>query len=459
MNEVKNKNSQKFTTMDIVHPHAAGIDVGSRSHYVATGQHKEDVKEFGVYTEDLHLLCQHLVAKGIITTALESTGSYWQPLFVLLQQYNLHPILVNGKFTKNVKGRKTDVVDCQWIQKLHTMGILEGSFIPDLFTETLRQYYRHRQCLVESGASYINKMQKALRLINIRLDAVLRDIMGRSGKDIIEAILKGERNTKILASLVQSTVKASAKQIEAALTGDWREEYIFELRHCYELYQYYHKKIDECDQEIKKLLTAEIDRKQKEEGLVKVKGLKIKKKKTRKNESNINIQQLAVDLTGGIDISSIEGIGVGFILCMVAETGLELTAFPTSKQFTSWLHLAPDLKKTGSKVISSKTKSGKNKLAQAFMYCANAIGNKKEGDYLVNFFKRIQYKKGRLIAIVATARKLATIVWNMLVKKTTYNPVPTKENSDKIRKNQLKNIQIKIKQLNVREDELLFATC
>jgi transposase len=144
-----------------------------------------------------------LVAAGRTTVALESTGSYWQPLFVLLQQYNLAPILVNGKFTKNVKGRKTDVMDCQWIQKLHTMGMLEGSFIPDLFTEKVRQYYRHRQTLVDNAASYINKMQKALRLINIRLDSVLRDVMGRSGTDIIEAILKGERAAKVLASPAQ----------------------------------------------------------------------------------------------------------------------------------------------------------------------------------------------------------------------------------------------------------------
>jgi transposase len=458
MNEINKKVTQNFARMDIIHPHAAGIDVGSRSHYVCIGQGKDDVKEFGVYTENLHSLCQHLVECKITSTALESTGSYWQPLFVLLQQYNLNPILVNGKFTKNVKGRKTDVVDSQWIQKLHSMGMLEGSFIPDLFTETVRQYHRHRQSLVESGASYINKMQKSLRLINIRLDAVLKDVMGKSGKDIIDAILNGERNAKCLAALAQPTVKASPKEIEAALTGDWREEYIFELRHCYELYQYYHVKITECDEEIKKLLTAEISRKQRDEGLVKVVGVKIKKKKTRKNESNINIQQLAVDLTGGIDLSVIEGIGLGFILCMVAETGLELASFPNSKQFTAWLRLAPDLKKTGSKVISSKTKKGKNKLAQAFMHSANAIGNKKKGDYLVGFFKRIQYKKGRVVAIVATARKLATIVWNMLVKKIPYNPVPTKENLDRIRCNQVKNIQRKIKQLNVREEELLFAT-
>lgn len=160
MNKIKNKTEESFAKMPIIHAHAAGIDVGSRSHYVAIGQGQDDVKEFGIYTEDLHVLCQHLVSNGITTTALESTGSYWQPLFVLLQQYSLNPILVNGKFTKNVRGRKTDVQDCQWIQKLHTMGMLEGRFIPDLFTETIRQYYRHRQCLVKSAASYINTIIK-----------------------------------------------------------------------------------------------------------------------------------------------------------------------------------------------------------------------------------------------------------------------------------------------------------
>jgi len=227
MNKAKKHKTDRFEKMPVVNLAAAGIDVGSRSHFVAIGQNKEDVKEFGVYTEDLHILCKHLLANGITTVALESTGSYWQQLFVLLQQYQLNPILVNGKFTKNVKGRKTDVQDCQWIQKLHMMGMLEGSFIPDLFTEKVRQYYRHRQTLVDNAASYINKMQKALRLINIRLDAVLRDVMGRSGKDIVEAILKGERDAKVLAALAQSTVKKSREEIASALTGDWRGENIF----------------------------------------------------------------------------------------------------------------------------------------------------------------------------------------------------------------------------------------
>ena len=458
MGKVKNKNENRFEKMPVVHLHAAGIDVGSRSHFVAIGQNKEDVKEYGVYTENLHSLCQDLVNEGITATALESTGSYWQPLFVLLQQYKLNPILVNGKFTKNVRGRKTDVQDCQWIQKLHTMGMLEGSFIPDLFTETVRQYHRHREYLVESGAAYINKMQKSLRLINIRLDAVLSDVMGMSGKAIINAILKGERDPSVLASLAQKSVKASTAEIEAALTGDWREEYIFELRQCYELYQYYYQKIDECDEEIKKLLIAEIARKQKEEGIAKVGDVKIKQKKIQKNAPNINVQRIMIDLTGGIDISVIDGVGLGLLLCLIAETGIDLKAFATDKQFASWLRLSPDIKKTGGKIISDKTRKGKNRLAHAFMHAANAIGNMKQGDYLVHFFKRIERRKGRLVAVVATARKLAVIVWNMLVKKMPYKPVVPAEYANKIRGYKIKNIQRQIRQLDIHEGELVFAT-
>ena len=337
------------------------------------------------------------------------------------------------------------------------MGMLEGSFIPDLFTETVRQYHRHRECLVESGAAYINKMQKALRLINIRLDAVLCDVMGMSGKDIIKAILKGERDPAVLASLAQKSVKASITEIEAALTGDWREEYIFELRQCYELYEYYYQKVEECDEEIKKLLIAEIDRKQKEEGLAKVGDVKIKKKKIQKNSPNIDLQRIMIDLTGGIDISVIDGVGLGLLLCMIAETGIDLKAFPTDKQFAAWLRLSPDIKKTGGKVISDKTRKGKNRLAHAFMHAANAVGNMKQGDYLVHFFKRIERRKGRLVAVVATARKLAVIVWNMLVKKTSYKPVVPAEYLNKIRGYKLRNIQRQIRQLDIHEGELIFA--
>ena len=458
MSKVNQHKTEWLEKMPVVHAAAAGMDVGSRSHFVATSQNKEDVKEFGVYTQDLQALCKHLVASGCTTVALESTGSYRQPLFVLLQHYQLNPILVNGKFTKNVKGRKTDVQDCQWIQKLHTMGMLEGSFIPDLFTEKVRQYYRHRQTLVEHAASYSNKMQKALRLINIRLDSVLRDVMGRSGQDIIEAILKGEGNANVLASLAQPTVKTTREQIAAALTGAWRDEYIFELRQCYDIYQYYHKKIDECDEVIKQLLRAEIQGQQKEEDRAKAEAVKIKKKKARKNEAPINIQQLAVHLTAGVDISSMEGVGLGTVLCLIAESGLDLKAFATAKHFSSWLSVAPDIKKTGGKVISSHTRKEKGRLAKALMHAVGAIGNMKTGGYLVHFFKRIQRRSDRSNAIVATANKLSKIIWNRLVKKQPCNPVVPAEYLDKIRKKEVKNIQRKIRQLNIKAEEILFAT-
>jgi transposase len=188
-----------------------------------------------------------------------------------------------------------------------------------------------------------------------------------------------------------------------------------------------------------------------------LKEVKIKKKKVRKNEPNIGIQKLAVELTGGIDISVIEGIGLSFILTIIAETGLDLKDFPTGRQFSSWLQVCPDLRKTGGKVISNKTKRGKNRLAKAFMYSANAIGNMKEGEYLVHFFKRIQRKKGRAVAITATANKLSKIIWNMLVKKLPYQPIISVTYKNKIRHNQIKNIQKKIRELNIQDGELQFA--
>ncbi|MEY4925594.1 MAG: hypothetical protein RI894_30, partial [Bacteroidota bacterium] len=195
------KVGKKAAELSVVNPKAAGIDVGSRSHYVAIGQEASDVREFGVYSDDLHTLCKWLQSEGITAVALESTGSYWQNLFLLLQDYGLNPILVSGKFTKNVQGKKTDVQDCQWIQKLHTFGLLPNSFQPDNFTEQVRQYARHRQGLLENGADYIKKMQKALRLMNIRLDIAVSDVTGESGQAIIKAVIEGKSDAAYLASL------------------------------------------------------------------------------------------------------------------------------------------------------------------------------------------------------------------------------------------------------------------
>ena len=187
---------KKNVKMEVINPNAAGIDIGSRSHFVAIGQGDADVKEFGVYNEDLNAIAAWLLENGVKTVAMESTGTYWQSLFTVLQTAGLQVILCNGKFTKNIKGKKSDVQDCQWIQKLHTLGLLTGSFLPDEVTEQLRTYCRHRSNLLEQVANTSKKMQKYLRLMNLRLDVVVNDVVGLTGMKIITAICKGETDRK-----------------------------------------------------------------------------------------------------------------------------------------------------------------------------------------------------------------------------------------------------------------------
>lgn len=249
----------KFDKMPIIHPNAAGIDVGGKFHLVALGQSLDEVRQFGVYTEDLHKLANWLLDNGVETVAMESTGSYWKGLFVILQDYGLNPILVNGSQVKNVKGRKSDVQDAQWIQRLHSLGLLSGSFLPDNLTDSLKQYSRHRQKLQNNGADYIKKMQKAMRLMNIRLDNVLSDVVGKSGRAIIQAIIDGERDAEVLAGKMDYRVRKSKEEVVKALTGDWRDSYVFELKQSYELYQFLRKQVAECDQAIEAILQKAVE--------------------------------------------------------------------------------------------------------------------------------------------------------------------------------------------------------
>lgn len=301
---MKKAKPTKVEAIAVVNEHASGIDVGSTSFYVAIGQ----VREFGCFTSQIHELCGWLKQNRITTVALESTGSYWKSLFILLEDYELNPILVNGKFTKNVKGRKTDVLDCQWIQRLQALGLLEGSFLPGVATEKLRTYCRHRQSLVQNAADYIQKMQKALRLTNIRLDVAVSDVTGKSGTNIIRAILGGERDPQVLASLVDPRIRKSQAEIVEALTGEGREEYLFELRHSYELYHYLHHKVKECDHEMHRLLEGWIEEKEQQDGEQRP-PYPGRKKKPYKNEPQVDVQTFFYQLSGGIDLAAIEGVG------------------------------------------------------------------------------------------------------------------------------------------------------
>lgn len=412
----------KKITMEVVNPNAAGIDIGSRSHFVAVGQGLEDVREFGVYNEDLKSISQWLKENDVKTVAMESTGTYWQSLYAVLQAEGFEVILCNGKFTKNIKGRKTDVQDCQWIQKLHSIGLLTGSFLPDEATEQLRTYCRHRANLLDTAADTARKMQKYLRLLNLRLDVVVNDICGLTGLAIIEAICNGESDPQILASLRNANCKKSEEEIAKALQSNGRKDYLFALKQELEMYHHLQTKIKLCDMEIENMLNEQVnqDDNKRQHHI----GKKRHKKVNKNTPKNIDLNLLSYQLFEGVDLLAIEGVSYSTVLTLISEVGLDgIQKFSTAKQFACWLRLSPNNKISGGKVLSRKLPKGSNRLKIALRNAANAIGNLKESTPLADFFKRINFRKGRTSAISATARKLAVIIWNMITKKVPYcNP-------------------------------------
>jgi transposase len=447
--------NKKNVSMKVINPDAAGIDVGSRSHFVAIGQEQSDVYEFGVYNEDLHNLAELLLSKKIKTVAMESTGTYWQNLYTVLRSAGLEVILCNGKFTKNVKGRKTDVQDCQWIQKLHSLGLLSGSFLPDEVTENLRTYCRHRTDLIELAADTTLKMQKYLRLLNIRLDVIVRDVTGLTGISIIDAICSGENDPDKLASFRNGNCKTSKSEMAKALQSNGRKDYLFTLNHEYQMYLIIQSKIKECDLAIEKMINEYIsqDDAKREHYIEK----KIHKRVTKNAPKNIDINLLSYQYFEGVDLLAIEGVSHSTVLTIMSEIGNGIHKFPTAKQFSSWLRLSPNNKVSGGKILSHKVPKGSNRLKIALRQAANAIGNLKNTG-LSNFFKRVAFRKGRPAAISATARKLAVIIWNMIVKKTPYKPQTEYEYTDQKRKRKVLEMKRLIAKFDITSNDLGLST-
>ncbi len=271
--------SKKQVSLEVINPYAAGIDIGSRSHWVAVGQDAQDVREFGVYTEDHQKMIKWLKSHQVTTIAMESTGTYWQNLFSSLVADGFEVILVNGRQTKNIKGKKTDIKDCQWIQKLHTLGLLSASFLPDSTTDVIRTYSRHRQNILRQSAATVNKMQKYLRLMNLRLDVVVNDIVGLTGKKIISAFVAGEESGKELAKHRHYNIRKSEEEIAKALQYNGRKDYYFALKQEWATYQHLQNQINELDAQIKKTLTEVIENDEnKKQHIVKKKPIKEKTK-------------------------------------------------------------------------------------------------------------------------------------------------------------------------------------
>jgi transposase len=386
---------------------------------------QQSVREFGSFTEDLELLADWLQDCGITTIAMESTGVYWKPLFTALIARGFEVCLVHARHVRNVTGRKTDVEDARWIQKLHSCGLLRSCFLPDDATESLRSLVRHRKSLIEDSTRYVLRMEKAMELMNIKIHSVISDIMGKTGTSIIEAIIAGERQAENFLTHVDARIKADAHTVVKSLRGNWRREQLYLLKDNYHLYQMVHQHIDRCEKEIESIL--QVQAAVGNEGIIESiePAPQKKRKKKSKNTPAFNVVAYLQKIHG-VDVTDIYGISEGSALEILAETGPDLSKWETEKHFVSWLNLCPNNKITGGKLVSSsvlKKKAGA--ASQSFRAAANTL--QRSDHYLGHYFRRKKAKGGNKYAIIATAAKLATIYYKMVVNKQPFNPIDTQQ--------------------------------
>lgn len=423
------------TVMESINLNAAGIDIGSRSHFVAVPADRDaqPVQEFPTFTPDLESLADWLTECGITTVAMESTGVYWIPLFELLESRGFEVKLVNAHHIKNVPGRKTDVVDCQWIQQLHTFGLLSGSFRPDDDICVLRAFMRQRANLVRYCGSHIQHMQKALNQMNIQLHHVISDLTGVTGMKIIRAIIDGEHNPEVLAEYRDRRCKEPIEIITKSLQGNWREEHLFSLRQAVELFDVYQQKINDCDQEIAKVLdtlNTQTDQQTPQQ---------VRKSPIARNTPDINLHERLFHIAG-VDLTRIDGLNPHTILKIFSETGSDMSRWPSAKHFASWLGLSPGNRISGGKQIGkSNTTPSANRAATAFRIAARSLNCSQSA--LGGFYRRQKARLGAPKAITAAAHKLAKIFYSMLKNKTAYDAPEANYYEEQYRKRVMANLK------------------
>jgi transposase len=394
--------------LTVVHEDAAGLDVGATFHVVAVPADRaaEPVRTFQSFTADLHALADWLRSVGIRTIAMESTGVYWIPVYEILEQRGFEVLLVNARHVRNVPGRKTDVNDAQWLQQLHQHGLLRGSFRPRDDIVRLRAYLRHRERLLEYGASHIQHMQKALMQMNVQLHHVVTDITGVTGMKILRAILAGNHDPAALAAFRDPRCKTSQATLTAALTGNYRDEHLFALRQSLELYDFHRSQIVACDAQIEAALTQlNLDRHAPEQPLPTM------RHRGGPNEPRFDVRTALYTFLGA-DLSQVHGFGPYTVLRLIAECGDDMTKWPTAKHFTSWLCLAPGNKISGGRVLSSKTRRSANRVSTLLRIAAVNVGRTHTA--LGAFYRRLASRIGKAKAVTATARKLAVLFYNSL---------------------------------------------
>ena len=399
----------------IVHPNAAGLDIGSQEIWACIPPDREGktVQRFGAFTPDLHQLADWLVRNGVDTVAMESTGVYWLPVFEILETRGLKVYLVNAQHIKHVPGRKSDYLDCQWIQKLHAFGLLTGSFRPDGEMCAQRAYLRHRAQLIQHRTPHIQHMQKALQQMNILLPQVVTDTTGETGMAILRAIVAGEREAVTLAQLRDPRCQSSEEEFAKAMTGDWKEEQLFVLKQSLELFDFYTTQILACDLQIQAQYSAMRPR---WEGPSQAVPPPSSSRKRRKNEPATDVRAEVLRLTG-VDLAAVGGIGPSLAQTILSEIGTD-SKWPTEKHFTSWLGLAPHNDISGGKVLRSRTLPTQNRAGQAFRQAATAVA-RGPGAFGA-FYRRKRAQGGPRFAQVATAHKIARTVYHLLKYHVPY---------------------------------------
>jgi transposase len=405
-----------WKALDIVHPDAAGIDIGGSQHWVALPPDRDaqPVRCFDCFTADLQQMAEWLVARGVRSVALQSTGVYWIPVFEVLQQHGLEVYLVNARHTKNLPGRKSDIAECQWLLKLHTFGLLNNSFQPTDEIRTARTLWRHRAGLVAQASSAIQRMQKALTEMNIQLANVLSDLSGVSGMAIVQAILGGERDPKVLAALADPQVKAPREVIAKSLQGNWRDELLFVLKQEVEMYRMYQERMRACDLRLQghlKSMQAKVDL------TAQPLGPRPKGKRARGNAPQFDLRTELYRISG-VDWTQVDGIDVQVAQSVIAEVGVDLRAFPSEKHFANWLGLCPTNESSGGRVLQRRTPKVVNRAKVAFRQAASTLIRSQS--YLGAQYRRLRTRLGAPKAITAMARKLACLFYRLLKHGKAY---------------------------------------
>ena len=401
---------QKASGLPIVQPRAGAIDVGSRFHMAAVPPDASDepVQSFQAFTGDLERMACWLKDHGVVTVAMESTGVYWVPVYEVLESHGIEAVLCNARDARMVPGRKSDVNDAQWLQRLHACGLLRASFRPGREIAALREYLRLREGHVQDAASHIQHLQKALIYMNLQIHHVVSDIVGATGMRIVRAIIAGERDPKALAAMRDVRCHATKDTIEAALVGNYQPEHLFAMKQAVALYDSYQEQIKQCDREIELvLMKLSAQKAAPSDPLPKRRS----SNRREKNGLDFDVQPVLYRLAG-VDLTQIHGIGPYVGLRIIAECGTDLSRWPTAKHFTSWLSLAPGCKISGGKVLSARTRKTSNRLTSILRMAAVTVG--KTDTALGAFYRRLGARIGKAKAVTATARKIAVLFYNAM---------------------------------------------